>query len=74
MSGLAKGGACGKALTGREAKSGEFSYCVCSTLVRQGQGACTTPYLPKERFEALVVELGGVEPPTSSMPLRRSPN
>ena len=56
LSGLAKCGACGKALIGQDAKSGKFAYYVCGTLMRQGSGACTTPYLPREKFEAAVVD------------------
>ena len=56
LSGLVKCNSCGKALVGQDAKSGKFSYYVCGTLMRQGAGACDAAYLPREKFEAMVVE------------------
>ena len=56
LSGLAKCGSCGKSLVGQDAKSGKFSYYVCGTLLRQGAGRCNAQYLPKDKFEGLVVE------------------
>jgi site-specific DNA recombinase len=47
---------CGKAFIGQDAKSGKFAYYVCGTLTRQGTGVCTTPYLPREKFESAVVD------------------
>ena len=55
LSGLARCGRCGKALIAAEAKGGQFTYYVCGTLIRQGSGACDTPYLNAHRFEDLVI-------------------
>lgn len=48
---------CGKGLIGQDAKSGRFSYYVCGSILRKGAGACDTPYLPKDRFEELVLQV-----------------
>jgi len=56
LSGLAKCGHCGKALVGQDAKSGQFSYYVCGTLVKKGTGSCQMQYLNSRKFEAAVVE------------------
>ena len=37
--------------TAHEAKSGQFTYYVCHSLLKQGQGACDTPRLNAKRFE-----------------------
>jgi len=55
LSGLAFCGRCGKALIGQDAKSGKFSYYICSSLTKKGTGACSTPYLNSVRFEHLVI-------------------
>jgi site-specific DNA recombinase len=54
LSGLAVCGHCNKALIGQDAKSGKFSYYICSSLTKKRAGACSTPYLNSARFEHLV--------------------
>ena len=56
LSGLVKCKTCRRALTGQYAKSGQFPYYVCQTLMKQGSGSCDTPRLNARRFEKLVVE------------------
>ena len=56
LSGLVKCEACGKALTGQEAKSGKYSYYVCQSILKRGGGACESPRLSARRFERLIVE------------------
>ena len=38
------------------AKSGQFSYYVCQSIMKRGKDACDTPRLNARRFEELVVE------------------
>ena len=47
---------CGRAMTGRSAKSGQHFYYGCSRAAKQGRAACDAKMLPKEKFERLVVE------------------
>ena len=47
---------CKRALSGQDSKSGQFSYYVCQSLIKQGSGACDSPRLNARRFEELVVE------------------
>ena len=56
LSGLVKCHKCKRALSGQDAKSGQFSYYVCQSLIKQGSGACDSPRLNARRFEELVVE------------------
>ncbi len=56
LSGLAHCNYCGKALIGRDAKSGKFSYYVCGTLDRRGAGACPSKYLNSRKFEGMVID------------------
>ena len=56
LSGLARCGLCGKALVGQDAKSGQFTYYVCGTLLKKGAGACPSRYLNSQRFENLVID------------------
>ena len=56
MSGLVKCKACNRALSGQDAKSGQFSYYVCQSIMKRGKDACDTPRLNARRFEELVVE------------------
>ena len=56
LSGLARCGYCGKALIGQDAKSGKFSYYVCSTLCKKGAGSCLSRYLNSTKFEGLVID------------------
>ena len=56
LSGIAYCGYCGKALIGRYAKNGEFSYYVCGTLDKKGSGSCPAKYLNTDKFEFLVIK------------------
>ncbi len=56
LSGRAYCGYCGKALVGKYAKSGKFSYYVCGTLDKKGSGACQAKYINTKKFESLVIE------------------
>ena len=56
LSGLARCGHCGKALIGVDAKSGQFSYYVCGTLLKKGAGSCSAHYLNSTKFEGLVID------------------
>jgi hypothetical protein len=56
LSGLVNCGTCGKSLSGQVAKSGQFAYYVCGTLLKQGRGSCDCPYLSARRLEDLVVD------------------
>jgi DNA invertase Pin-like site-specific DNA recombinase len=56
LSGLARCGHCGKALVGQDAKSGQFTYYVCGTLLKKGAGSCPTRYLNSQQFESLVID------------------
>jgi len=56
LSGLAYCGHCGKALVGRYAKGGKFSYYVCGTLDKKGSGSCQAGYLSTGKFEAIMIE------------------
>ena len=55
LSGLVKCEACKMPLTGRFAKSGQYSYYVCQSNIKLGKDACKTPTLNARRFEELVV-------------------
>ena len=55
LSGLAKCDECNRALIGQEAKSGEYAYYVCHSLIKQGKGTCSTPRLNSKKFEELIV-------------------
>ena len=56
LSGIVKCETCGKALTAHEAKSGQFTYYVCHSLLKQGKGACDTPRLNARRFERMIID------------------
>ena len=56
LSGIVRCETCGKALTAHEAKSGQFTYYVCHSLLKQGQGACDTPRLNAKRFERMIID------------------
>ena len=47
---------CGRALTGRSAKSGRHFYYSCSRAAKQGKVACGSRALPKEKIERLIVD------------------
>jgi len=53
---LARCGCCGKALVGQDAKSGQFTYYVCGTLLKKGSGSCPTRYLNSRQFEGLIID------------------
>ena len=55
LSGLVKCKACKRALSGQDAKSGQFSYYVCQSIMKRGKDACKTPRLNARRFEEMVV-------------------
>ena len=55
LSGLVKCKTCNRALSGQDAKSGQFSYYVCQSIMKRGKDACKTPRLNARRFEELVV-------------------
>jgi len=56
LSGLLRCGVCGRSYSAQGAKSGQFAYYVCSSLFREGAGACTARYLNAAKVEDLVVE------------------
>ena len=56
LSGIARCGHCGRALTGVEAKSGKFAYYVCGSLIRKGAQSCPSRYLNAAKLEELVIE------------------
>ena len=56
LSGLLRCGVCGKPYSAQGAKSGQFAYYVCSSLFREGAGACTARYLNATKVEDLVIE------------------
>ena len=56
LSGLVKCKTCNRALSGQDAKSGQFSYYVCQSIMKRGKDACDTPRLNARRFEELVVD------------------
>ena len=56
LSGLLKCGVCGRSYSAQGAKSGQFAYYVCSSLFREGAGACTARYLNASKVEDLVIE------------------
>ena len=56
LSGLVKCKACNRALSGQDAKSGQFSYYVCQSIMKRGKNACVTPRLNARRFEQMIVD------------------
>ena len=56
LSGLVKCKACNRALSGQDAKSGQFAYYVCQSIMKRGKDACHTPRLNARRFEEMVIE------------------
>ena len=56
LSGLVKCRACGRALSGQDAKSGQFAYYVCQSIMKRGKDACVTPRLNARRFEQMIVD------------------
>ena len=55
LSGLVKCKACNRAFSGQEAKSGQFSYYVCQSIMKHGKDACDAPRINARRFEEMVV-------------------
>ena len=55
LSGLVKCHRCNRALSGQGAKSGQFSYYVCQSIMKRGKDACDSPRLNARRFEEMVV-------------------
>ena len=55
LSGLVKCHKCNRALSGQDAKSGQFSYYVCQSIMKRGKDACETPRLNARRFEEFVI-------------------
>ena len=53
---LVKCKTCNRALSGQDAKSGQFAYYVCQSIMKRGKDACDTPRLNARRFEELVVD------------------
>ena len=43
LSGLVKCHKCNRALSDQDAKSGQFSYYVCQSIMKRGKDACDTP-------------------------------
>ena len=56
LSGLVKCRACRRALSGQDAKSGQFAYYVCQSIMKRGKDACHTPRLNARRFEQMIVD------------------
>ena len=56
LSGLLRCGVCGRSYSAQGAKSGQFAYYVCSSLFREGAGACTARYLNAPKVEDLVID------------------
>ena len=56
LSGLVKCKRCKRALSGQDAKSGQFSYYVCQSIMKRGKDACHTPRLNARRFEQMIVD------------------
>ena len=55
LSGLVKCHRCNRALSRQDAKSGQFSYYTCQSIMKHGKDACDTPRLNARRFEELVI-------------------
>ena len=56
LSGLVRCRACNRALSGQDAKSGQFAYYVCQSIMKRGKDACHTPRLNARRFEQMIVD------------------
>lgn len=56
LSGLARCGHCGKALGGRDAKSGKNKYYICGTILKKGSHSCAARYIPSQKLELVVID------------------
>ena len=56
LSGLVKCKNCKWALSGQFAKSGQFAYYVCQSIMKRGKDACHIPRLNARRFEQMIVD------------------
>ena len=56
LSGLVKCKKCNRALSAQDAKSGQFAYYVCQSIMKRGKNACVTPRLNARRFEQMIVD------------------
>ena len=56
LSGLAECSESGKSLIGQEAKSGQYAYYVCHSLLKRRKGTCDTPRLSARRFERTIID------------------
>ena len=56
LSGLVRCKTCNRAFSGQDAKSGQFAYYVCQSIMRRGKDACDTPRRNARRLEELVVD------------------
>jgi len=56
LSGLVRCALCRKSLTASGAKSGQYSYYVCQTIISGGSQSCEPPRLKAGRFERLIIE------------------
>ena len=56
LSGLVKCRVCRSTFSGQDAKSGQFSYYVCQSIMKRGKGACEAPRLNARHFEEMVLE------------------
>ncbi len=55
LTGLLKCGNCGAGMTTATGKGGRYRYYKCNTRIGQHSGACSTPALPMEKTDALVL-------------------
>ncbi|MFY9623402.1 MAG: recombinase family protein, partial [Rhodoplanes sp.] len=56
LTGICFCAACGKAMTLRTGKSGQYRYYTCSTKARQGDTGCKGRTVPMERLDTLVAD------------------
>ena len=56
LSGLVKCKLCRGAFSGQDAKSGQFAYYVCQSIMKRARNACDAPRLNARRFEEMVLE------------------
>lgn len=56
LSGLIKCDVCGKAMSGHNAKSGQFFYYRCSNATKRGPHECPGHWIPKAKIEGFVID------------------